>query len=353
MKVLVFGAGAVGGYLGGMLQHAGHEVTLVCRPMMSELVQKEGLTIVPASATHQPSFTVYPQTVTSLANLPHTQHDLVMLTMKSYDTNEAIQALLTHYPQPPMLLTWQNGIGIEEKFMKQFGANQVLAGSVTIPLTIPKPNQIVVEKAGRGVAIAPVAIGQPLQLWTEMLQKAQIETKQVANHHSLKWSKALLNMVSNATSAILNCHPRLVYTHPLSFALELAMLRETLMVMRRQQILVIDLPGSPARQLAWAVRWLPNILLRPLLTKLVGGGRGNKLPSFLIDLNAGKNQSEISYHQQAVSDAGKKLNIPTPVNDTLSQILLELVQGQSSRAQFAGNPEKLYAAVYSKKPFIL
>ncbi|MCA9939494.1 MAG: ketopantoate reductase family protein [Anaerolineales bacterium] len=346
MKILVFGAGAVGSYLGAKLMEAGHAVTLVCRPLAAEAITHHGLTIMPTKDAERP-VAVHPRVVTSLrqAMMPEPQYDLVIPAMKSYDVDTAINELAAFYPQVPWLLTVQNGIGLEEKFMGQFGAQRVVAGSVTIPLNLQAANVIKPERSDRGVAVAPVRQGQDVRQWRDLLQTAGINCVLTPDHRTLKWSKALLNMVGNATAAILNRHPRIVYDYRPTFELEVAMLKEALAVMKKQGIRSIDLPGSPTRKLAWAVRYLPRELLQPLLARAVGSGRGNKLPSFQIDLNAGKTVNEVLYHNGAVAQVGKTLGIPTPVNAALTSVLLRLARGELEREAFSGSPKALLRAV--------
>ena len=64
---------------------------------------------------------------------------------------------------------------------------------------------------------------------------------------------------------------------------------EALAVMAAQGIRPVNLPEMPVRALALALR-LPSFLARPVLKKVVGGGRGGKMPSFHIDLHAGRTQ---------------------------------------------------------------
>lgn len=345
MNVLVFGAGAVGSYLGAKLMQAGHTVTLICRPLAVEAITSHGLTIMPYAA--EQATLVYPRAVSSLrqAMMQDQQYDLVIPAMKSYDVDGAINELVAFYPQVPLLLTVQNGIGLEERFMHQFGPLRVVAGSVTIPLNLQAANVIKPERSDRGVALAPVQKGQDIRRWHELLGSAQINTVVVSDHRTLKWSKALLNMVGNATAAILNRHPRIVYRYRPTFKLEIAMLKEMLAVMKKLGVKPIDLPGSPTKKLSWGVRYLPAELLQPLLTRAVDSGRGDKLPSFQIDLNAGKTVNEVLYHNGAVSQAGKTLGIPTPVNAALTSVLLRLAQGELDREQFSGNPKALLREV--------
>ena len=103
---------------------------------------------------------------------------------------------------------------------------------------------------------------------------------------------------------------------------------------------VVDLPGTPVRALAFAVR-LPLWLSKPLLARAAGGGRGGKMPSFHIDLHSGRGKSEVDYLHGAVVRAGKRTNVPTPVNQLLTETLLALTNGEIPLEEYAHQPKKL------------
>ena len=151
----------------------------------------------------------------------------------------------------------------------------------------------------------------------------------------------LTNLIANASSAILDMPPAEIFANPNLYRLEVEQLRETLAVMQAQSINVVDLPGTPVRLLAFAVRTLPLAISRPFLAKAVGSGRGGKMPSFHIDLHSGRGKSEIDYLNGAVVRAGQKTGIPTPVNQVLTETLLKLTRSESSISQFAHQPERL------------
>jgi 2-dehydropantoate 2-reductase len=88
-----------------------------------------------------------------------------------------------------------------------------------------------------------------------------------------------------------------------------------------------------------ALIWgLPTSISRPLLAKLIGGGRGKKMPSFHIDLHSGKGQSEVDQLNGAVARAGRTLDIPTPVNRLLAETLLTLTSGDIALNTYSCNP---------------
>ncbi len=93
-----------------------------------------------------------------------------------------------------------------------------------------------------------------------------------SNAASMKWSKLLTNLLSNAASAILDMPPSQVFAHPRLFEMEREQLRETLGVMKAQGIAPVDLPKTPVKLLVFAVQHLPPGLSCWILRRAVGGG---------------------------------------------------------------------------------
>jgi 2-dehydropantoate 2-reductase len=269
------------------------------------------------------------------------RYDLILLGLKSYDLPAAMSDLASHEPSGATILTVQNGIGIEQPFTETFGAGRILAASLTTPVSKKQPQHLVVERSGRGLGLAPTDAGMEIGPWVALFRGAGIETVAIGDFESMKWSKAFLNIISNATSAILDMPPGAVYGDPDLFDLELAMLRETLAVMALRGLKVVDLPGSSARSLALAVQHVPRPLLKPALTRIVAAGRGDKMPSFYIDLLSGRGRSEVVYHNGAIAAAGEALGTPVPVNAMLNDVLLKLTRGELDRRDFARNPGRL------------
>jgi len=162
-------------------------------------------------------------------------------------------------------------------------------------------------------------------------------------------SKAMFNIIGNATSAILNRPPGTIYKSAAMFDLEVRMLQETLAVMDKLGLKVLDLPGSPAKRLAKSVRRVPKAILKPILTRLVASGRGDKMPSFHIDLTAGTGQSEVVYHNGAIAQAGLENGIPTPVNAVLNDVLMKLTRNELDWREFDGKPRRLLQEVKNRE----
>jgi len=157
----------------------------------------------------------------------------------------------------------------------------------------------------------------------------------------MKWSKLLTNLQVNATSAILNWTPAEVLRNPLAYQIEVMQLKEALAVMKKMQIKVVDLPGTPARLLVYALTSLPLRLGRSLVGIPLSKARGGKMPSLQMDLQAGRTQSEVEFLNGAVVGFGKKFGINTPVNQVLTESLAALASGRLAKETYSGKPELL------------
>ena len=187
-----------------------------------------------------------------------------------------------------------------------------------------------------------IVAGHPLSTsLTAALIEAGLNARLYSHAADMKWSKMVTNLLANATSAILDMTPKEIFDHPQLFQIEVRQIREALMVMAAQKIQVVDLPGTPVRALALAVRTLPLAIARTLLKNVVASGRGGKMPSFHIDLHSGKGKTEVDYLNGAVVRFGEQSGVPTPVNRLLNETLKTLTSGEQDLAIFAHHPEKL------------
>jgi len=69
------------------------------------------------------------------------------------------------------------------------------------------------------------------------------------------------------------------------------------------------------------------------------------LPSFMLDLNAGKKQNEVLYHNGAIAQIAHEAGVPAPVNAALNAVLMGLASGEIARESFSGNPQALLNVV--------
>jgi 2-dehydropantoate 2-reductase len=351
LRVVVIGAGAIGGWVGGRLALDRHEVVLVGRQPLADAVAAQGLRLrSPDDEALIPGV----QVVTSIAEAaPHGPFDLAIFSVKTFDTGAAIAEVLASEQYPhwgqPTILSLQNGARSEEALAEAFGAERIVAGTEMNPISTPQAGVVVLEKWRGGVGLAPVIPGAPVERWLRVFDNVVLPTTVYADYRAMKWSKLLLNLIGNASAAILDMSTVEVFADSRLFELEVDMLREAALVMRALGLRPVSLPGYPVPWLAWGVRWTPFFVLKPVMRKLVSGGRGGKPPSLLLELRRGRQRSEVDELNGAVVRAGERVGQPTPVNralyETLSRLTQEQIQWDSVRRQ----PEVLLAVVAEMK----
>jgi 2-dehydropantoate 2-reductase len=265
--------------------------------------------------------------------------DVALYALKSFDTIPALEGIQPFADKMPPILCLSNGVDNEPAIAKMLGPDKVIHGTVTSAVGRRAAGNIVLEKL-RGVGIAAT---HPLSdRLVAAFKDAFLNARAFPDADSIKWSKMLTNLVANPSSAILDMSAAEIFAHKGLYAMEIAMLRECLDVMKTQNIEVVDLPGTPVRALAFATQ-VPLWLSRPLLSRAAGGGRGGKMPSFHIDLHSGRGKSEVEFLHGAVVRAGEKVGIPTPVNKLLTETLLALTNGEITLERYARKPDEFLA----------
>ena len=344
LKILTFGAGAIGTYIGGSLALAGHNVVFVEQPSVAEELRQRGLRLdltIDERRKTRDAFVLAPSSFVVAGSLEDAlkfwPFDVAIFALKAFDTAAALEGMKSFAERIPPILCLSNGVDNEPLIKAALGADKVITGTVTSAIGRRAAGDIVLEKL-RGIGIAD---GHSLSAkLVSAFQAAFLNAELFPDAASMKWSKMLTNLIANPTSAILDMTAAQVFANRRLYRIEIQMLRECLAVMEAQEIEVVNLPKTPVRALAFAAK-LPPWLSKPLLGRAAGSGRGAKMPSFHIDLHSGRGKSEVDYLHGAILRAGQKAGIPTPVNEVLTETLLALTNGEIPLEEFAGKPEKL------------
>ena len=142
MRFVIYGAGAIGGTIGGRLFEAGHDVTLIARGEHLRALRGEGLTLAaPAGTVTLPIPAVGEPRAAGLA-----EGDVVVLAMKSQDTGPAVEALVRSAPPDIAVVCAQNGVENERVALRSFP--DVYAMSVMLPATHLRPGMVEAHSAG-------------------------------------------------------------------------------------------------------------------------------------------------------------------------------------------------------------
>jgi len=310
VNVYIVGAGAVGTYLAELLRTINVDVTFAAR---------------------------------SLDAVTRVDPDVAIVAVKSYDTDGAVETLrkAIAYPEKTVFVSPQNGVGNEEKLSAAFGADNVVAAALTVPVEHDSGSARAAKDGG--LAFAPCGKTAFNWLWAAF-GSTGLDIKIVDDWRSLKWSKLALNSVANASCAILNVLPNRLVHYDQVFTLEIRAIRETRAVMMKMGLQSIDLPRYPVRILQ-RVATLPSPLARTLLAGRIAGARGRKPPSLLVDLRANRAQTEVDALNGAVANAGRELGVKTPVNAIFARVLNDIAHMPQLWAKYREQPDALAGEV--------
>ena len=136
MRYIIYGAGGIGGAIGGQLFHRGHEVVLICRGEQLTTIQRRGLTLKTPTDTLQLPI----RAIGHPLELSFTDGDVVILTMKSQDTDLALRDLERAGGTDVPIICCQNGVDNERMAARRFA--RVYGMVVWLPATYLEPGVV-------------------------------------------------------------------------------------------------------------------------------------------------------------------------------------------------------------------
>ena len=340
MTTVIIGAGAIGLLIAGRLSQTTDQVMLLARPSFVEKAKTDGI-FLEQDNTKQSidrlTIVEHPKQVTQTNDV-----EMAIVCVKGYDTTGALETLVELNPKH--VLTLQNGIGNEEILIEQFGRARVMSGAITTSVEVESPNHIRITKSG-GIGLAPIGEQESIQSWSSHFTKAAFDVRAYHDYRAMKWSKALINILGNATAAILDMPAEVVYSRRELVALERQAFLEALHVMDKLAIKPVNLPRYRVALLARAMRYAPLPVLHPILRRLVAGGRGGKPPSLHLELLRGNQRSEGQFLYGAIACEAQKHGLSAPVNEGLWDILQGIATQQIDWNVYRHQPDKLLAAI--------
>jgi 2-dehydropantoate 2-reductase len=333
MHYLVFGAGAVGSYLGARLAVSGQQTTFVARPRIIAAWKKNGLRIfgeLNDEILPNPNVTDKIEQAGTASPL-----DVILLTVKTYDVETAAEQIRQAFSLPIPIVCFTNGVGSEYLLTKLLENHPIIPATLTTAVQCSQDGAVIIERE-RGVGIAS---SHPIvtSIIAEFKQ-AGMTVRSYQDAGQMKWSKLLTNIVSNASSAILAWPPSRIFHNRGLCQIEVEALREAVRVMRKIGLKPQNLPGVPVSLLSNGI-FLPIWMTQGILGRIVARGRGEKLPSFHYDI--GRGRSEIHHLNGAVVKEGERIGLPTPANRFLLNTMIAIVQDAAEHVHLRNQPQEI------------
>src|SRR5262245_3280855 len=303
MRILVHGAGAVGGYFGALLAHGGHEVAFVARGGNLAALRRDGLRVLragdplhvrPVAAVEDPSAAPRP--------------DLVLVCVKSYDTIVAGRALRPVVGPDTVVLSLQNGIENEAILAEELGIPPLMVALTRIGVELTAP--ATVSYSGRGTIIFGEPDGQRSARATrtaEAVAAARVPHELRTDILVAAWEKLAWNAGFNAVSTLSQT--------TVAEALALPPTRALIVDTMEEVDAVATALGVPVRRTRTAAVLADSL-----------SGLPDFPTSMLQDLRRGR-RLEHDALNGAVVRAGARAGVAVPTNRTLLALLAALDPG--------------------------
>jgi 2-dehydropantoate 2-reductase len=199
MRYIIYGAGGVGGVVGGRLFQAGHDVVLICRGAHLEAIQRDGLRL----RTPEEDLRLRVPAVSHPRALTFGPDDVAVLTMKTQDTERALADLQAAGGDELPIVCCQNGVENERLAARRFG--RVYAMLVALPATFMQPGEVSGESIGvSGVldlGCYPSGVDDLAARMAADLSVSRLDSRPDPQVMRLKYTKLLSNL-GNAIQAI-------------------------------------------------------------------------------------------------------------------------------------------------------
>jgi len=304
MRIVVVGAGGVGGYFGARLARAGQVVTLVARGAHLDAIRSRGLRVRSAV---EGEYTVPMTAVEKVAGLPAA--DAVLLCVKSFDTEAAVEQIRAVVGPMTPVLSLQNGVDNEDKIDTILGPGHALGGVAYVFAALEAPGVIAHTFAGRIVLGEMDGRATPrADRLREAFMAAGIPAALSEDIRRALWEKYLMISAQAGMTAVTRC--------------PIGVIRDTPETWRMYRVIVEELAALGR---ASGVALPPDAVETTL-------ANAEKLAAHLYsslhhDLVYGKRLELDALHGYAVR-LGERLGVPTPTVFAVYAALKPLAEGK-------------------------
>jgi 2-dehydropantoate 2-reductase len=305
MRIVIIGAGGVGGYFGARLLAAGEGVTFVARGAHLAAVQTTGLRV------ESPKGDLHLREVSATDDVRAVgKADVELLTVKMYDLESAAAMVSPLIGRNSVVITLQNGVEAVDIVAKQVGRAHVAGGVAYVAAVIAEPGLI------RHTSLDALIFGELDGRRSERLVALEAACRRAgfsaraSDHIDVDlWSKFSRLSVFSGMTAVTRSPIGVLRSDPELLAMLQAACEETALVARARGI---ALPDALMQEIMRMVEELPY----------------HAKSSMLEDLERGR-RLELPWLSGAVVRLGREAGIPTPIHTFIATVLKPHVNGQS------------------------
>lgn len=199
MRILVLGAGGIGGYYGARIQKAGGDVTFLVRPARAEQLRKDGLKVSSPLGDVQ----VTPKVVTKDTLNEH--FDVIVVSCKAYDLESAMDSITPAVGEQSVILPLLNGVAHIDTLIRRFGKPHILGGVALISVTLAADGEV--KHLNKLHKLVTGSLTTPPSKWleplAELLSRSGFDFTLSPNVEQAMWDKfVFLTTLAGSTCAM-------------------------------------------------------------------------------------------------------------------------------------------------------
>ncbi|HEY0191539.1 MAG TPA: 2-dehydropantoate 2-reductase [Kofleriaceae bacterium] len=318
MRIGVFGAGAVGGIVGGLLTKAGRDVTLIDQwPAHVEKMRADGLRVTGTLGEHRVRVRALHLHEAQSIEQPF---DVVIIAVKSYDTDWMTQLAATYLAPGGYAVDFQNGIN-DERVAAIVGRERTLGCVVHMLAGMYEPGHVMrTDRGAMAYKVGELDGAQTgrVRAFVDLLNVVA-PTAVTTNLFGDRWSKLAVNCMANALAGISGLGSADVRAQPGPRRIAIRLAAEAIVVGRAYGHEIGPLHGMPAQKFVDAAADRGREALEAEMVERVQVLTGGR-PSMLQDILRMR-RTEIDFLNGHVSRAGAARGINTPFNDAIAAIV--------------------------------
>ena len=322
MRIAIYGAGSLGTILGAFISKAGVPVELINRNKAHvEALKAKGAQVVGTMNFNQPVVAYTPDEMSGT-------YDIIFLMTKQQHNAEVVRMLKGFLAQDGVLVTFQNGLP-EVQIAEVLGEERVLGCTVAWGATMQSPGVCELTSEPDALSFSLGAISKQRSKHfakvKELLEKmGTVDVEE--NFLGTRWSKLLINASFSGMSAVLGCTFGEASAPKESRRIVQALIKECIDVCQAGGIRIEPVQGKDIVKLlnyTNALKRAFSFFIIPIAIR-----KHAKLKaSMLQDLEKGK-LTEVDAINGAVSEYGRMVNFPTPMNDKVVEIIHRIEKGE-------------------------
>ncbi|MCF4164591.1 2-dehydropantoate 2-reductase [Zavarzinia compransoris] len=313
LRLVVLGAGLIGGYVGGRLAHGGANVAFVGRPAQMAVLAEGGMTLTDLEGFRAE----IPAGALSLASDPAglAAADVVLLAVKSQATESAAADIAAHARPDAAVVSLQNGVSNPERLRALLPGRTVVAGMVPYNVASPGPGHF---HQGTSGAIA-LEDGPTAAALAPLFKAAGLALDRHGDMRAILWAKLLINL-NNAINALSG--------KPLAAQLAIRDYRRCFALCQAEGLRLLKAAGiAPAQLGALPAQRMPFVLSLPdwLFKRISKRGGTPRIDrharsSMAEDLAAGR-KTEVDHINGEILALARKLGRAAPVNARVIELI--------------------------------